>query len=378
MANENAKIGLTGEEVAHAADPEGNGFNIKELMKLMGDDRFDADAFAASPDMADFLEGMSAMGRGEDTPAAIEYWHNFGKGLHKELHDAEDPLNRWASYVPLAAKESDRKFPLIFLLHGAHNPILMTEGYGMIQVAAENECIVIVPQNENLDRLLELLDYAKEHYPVDLSRVYMCGYSFGGFMTARNAWLRPDIFAGVGWGGMLFSTEIEGHYMDDQYYPEFRLTDEMIGRMKELKMPMLLFMGENEMLCLEPLWRDQEHKAPDHNIPLDSADKHRAFNNFRLASGCPEEQFKKKEYYENHSDPVVRSIGAEFERTEVIEDRGRKYFIGDSVNEDGECLFRTVSAQGMNHSTTRMWAPMIWEHISRYARDPETGRLISL
>lgn len=46
---------------------------------------------------------------------------------------------------------------------------------------------------------------------------------------------------------------------------------------------------------------------------------------------------------------VENSIGAQFERTEVREYLGRKYFIGDSVKEDGACLFRTVACEKMAH-----------------------------
>lgn len=389
------KIGLSGEDMKGMLEQEEHGpqggpagrppmFDPKEMMKMMGDKRFDVEAYFASPDAKEHSEGMGAMMRGEMSPATEEYWKNCGKGMKKELHDAEDPLNKWAAYLPLAAVAemegggSGRKFPLIFNLHGAHNPILMTEGYGMTQLAAREECIVIAPENENEESVLALIDYAKKNYPLDESRIYLTGYSFGGCMTSRNGWKHPELFAGMGWGGMLFATQMPGHDLDGQWYPEYEVTEEMKQRMAELEMPILLFMGENEMLELLPLWRDQSEVGPDHVIPLMSKDKHEAFNNFRRAAGCGPIEFKDQAYYENHEDAVVRSIGAEFERTEIREDRGRKYFIGDSVKADGECLFRAVAAEKMHHSTTRMLPELIWEQISKYARDPETKKLIRL
>lgn len=394
MEEKEIKIGLSGEDMKNIVEseekehrgPQGGpppGFDPKMMMRMMGDARFDVDAYFNSPDAKEHTEGMAAMRRGEDTPATHEYWANFGKGMKKELHNAEDPLNKWASYLPLAAVDvmengGDRVFPLIFLLHGAHNPILMTEGYGMTQVAAREECIVIAPENENEESILALLEYAKEHWPVDASRVYLTGYSFGGCTTSRNGWKHPELFAGLGWGGMLFGTQMPGHELDGMWYPEYEVTEEDVKKMEALEMPVLLFMGENEMLELLPLWRNQSEVGQDHVIPLQSADKHQAFNNFRRAGGCAPVEFKEQEYYENHEDPVVRSIGADFEYTEIFVDRARKYFIGDSLNAKGENLFRTVAAEKMHHSATRMWAEFIWEHLSGYARDTETGKLIRL
>ena len=60
-----------------------------------------------------------------------------------------------------AESQPQRKFPLIFCLHGAHNPIKLTESYGVMQVAAREECIVIAPENENWENIQALLDYAR-------------------------------------------------------------------------------------------------------------------------------------------------------------------------------------------------------------------------
>ena len=356
-----------------------------KMLKAMGDKRFDVEAYLASEDGKDHAELMgTCMQKGEGTLEDMEYWRACGKGMKKELHgDPADVHTKWASYLPLAAvremeQSTGRKFPLIFNLHGAHNPILMTEAYGITQLAAREECIVIAPENENEEKILELLEYARTHYPLDESRVYCMGYSFGGFMTSRNAWRHPELFAGVGMGGMLFAGDVIEHTLDGQFYPAYHLTEEMVEHMKEVELPVLLFMGENEMLCLEPLWREPESEIQDGVIPLDGKDKKQAFQNWRRAAGCERKEFREKEYYEGHSDPVVKSIGAEFERTEVREQKGRKYFIGDSLKEDGECLFRTVSCEKMNHSVTSYFPELIWEHIGKYARDIKTGKLIRL
>ena len=130
------------------------------------------------------------------------------------------------------------------------------------------------------------------------------------------------------------------------------------------------------MLRLLPLWNEPTPEIRSGVIPLAAQDKQAAFNRWRRVAGCGETTFIKAGTVQENR--VVQSIGAVFERTEVREYNGRKYFIGDSLNLDGECLFRTVSCEGMVHWPTTVFAELVWEHIRRFARDPETGKLIRL
>lgn len=361
------KMGLTEEDIRHRDEGPG----IAGLLQAMGDSAADPQAIAQSEDGRLIEERMSVMGMGEYSLEGREYWAHYEKGLRKEVHG--EGLNKWASFIPLAAqREPDRKFPLIFCLHGAHNPIQLTESYGVMQVAAREECIVIAPENENWENIEKLLAYAKSHFPVDESRVYSIGYSFGGFMSSRNVLAHPELFAGVGMGGMLFAGKAPAHDLDGQWYEEYELTEEILEKAEKLGVPALLFMGENEMLRLLPLWKNPEGEVRDGVIPLQSEDKQQAFNNFRRAGQCGPTAFLKES---EDSEEVAKHIGAKFERTEIREYHGRQYFIGDSVKPDGECLFRTVACEKMVHWPTVMFAELVWEHIGKFARDPKTGKL---
>lgn len=366
--NSDMKIGLTGEDIRGRDE----GSDIIGLLQAMGDSGVDAAGIATSEDGRIISERMAVMAMPEGSLQDRDFWVNYEKGLRKEVHG--EGLEKWASYIPLTAdREDGRRFPLIFCLHGAHNPIHLTESYGVIQVAAREECIVIAPENENLDNILRLLDYAKRNWPVDESRVYSIGYSFGGFMSSRNVLARPDLFAGVGMGGMLFAGDVDAHELDGQHYTEFTLTREMLEKAQKLGMPALLFMGENEMLRLLPLWKEPDDDVRDGVIPLRSGDKQRAFNNWRKVGGCGPAEFLAAG---EEAGPVEISIGAKFEQTEVREYYGRKYFIGDSVKADGECLLRMVACEKMVHWPTSSFAELVWEHISRYTRDTKTGALL--
>lgn len=368
--NENEqKLGLTEEDIQHREEGPG----IGGLFMAMGDSEADGMAIAASEDGRLIGERMSVMGMPEGSEQGKEFWRE--KGLIKEVHG--EGLDKWASYLPVACEtEPDRKFPLIFCLHGAGNPIQLTESYGIIQVAAREQCIVIAPENENWENIEKLYDFAKENYPVDLSRVYSMGYSFGGFMTSRNVLAHPEIFAGAGMGGMLFATKVRAHDLNGQWYTEYELTEEMLARAEQLEVPAVIYMGENEMLRLLPFWKTPEGPdVRDGVIPLFPEDKQQAFNNFRRAAGCGPARFLTKK---DDGDPVEKAIGAKFDRTEVCDYYGRKYFIGDSLNQKGECLLRTIGVEKMVHWPTYVFGDLLWEHLKHFARDVETGELIRL
>lgn len=363
-----SKLGLTQDDVRRRDEGPG----IAGLLNAMGDT--DAGDVAASEDGRLIGERMGVMGMPEDSQISRDYWAGYEKGLIKTIHG--EGLDKWACYVPVAADSApERRFPLIFCLHGAHNPIQLTESYGIMQVASREECIVIAPENENWESIEALLEYARKNLPIDESRVYSIGYSFGGFMSSRNVLAHPEIFAGVGMGGMLFAGSCPAHELDGQWYAEYALTDEMLKNAERLGVPALIFMGENEMLRLLPLWKEPKGDVRDGVIPLSGNDKQRAFNNWRRAGGCPPTRFLTEG---EDGAPVEKSIGARFERTEIRSYHGRRYFIGDSVNAAGECLFRTVACEKMVHWPTVMFAELVWEHISKFARNTVTGELMRL
>lgn len=384
MAENEAKIGLSEEDVKGAMGEEnrpqgGPPPGPAGLFQAMGDENADAIAIAESEDGKLIGERMSLMRWPEDSEDSKNFWMSYEKGLIKEVHNIEDKLNKWASYVPLAAvKEPERKFPLIFCLHGAHNPIQLTESYGIVQIAAREECIVIAPENETEDNILALYEHVVANYPVDISRVYLMGYSFGGFMSSRNGLMRPELFAGLGWGGMFFALKAPAHDLDGQWYDAYDLTPEMVAKARELEMPIAVVMGENEMLHLLPLYDSPVEAGKDGVIPLYAEAKYQTLNNLRAIAGCDPVEAKEKAFYTENADPVVRSIGAEFEHTEVREYHGRKYFIGETVNANEESLLRIVGCEKMVHWPTVMYMELAWELISKYARDPETKKLIRL
>ena len=161
--------------------------------------------------------------RDDHSPEVIAYWAKLG--MVKEFHGEKDVMSwteygkdtgycydptpydapqnlakRWNSFVPVSAfkeENKDRKYPVVFVLHGGFNPISIIDGWGWVQEAAKREWIVIVPSIEIDSVIEEILKKACELYPIDPERVYACGFSYGGFMSNLLGNKRPDIFAAV-------------------------------------------------------------------------------------------------------------------------------------------------------------------------------------
>lgn len=190
--------------------------------------------------------GMVKEFHGESTPMS---WSEYEAktGYHWEEPDEGAPQNRfkrWNSFVPVSAfapENKGRKYPLVVMLHGGFNPISIVDGWGIPQEAAKREWIVIVPSIELDDVLDEILAEAKNLYPVDESRIYAAGFSYGGFMSNFLGNKRPDVYAAVAPCG----APISNGFVDKAIGPEPQTPFDGIPRAIEMNtyMPVINVMG---------------------------------------------------------------------------------------------------------------------------------------
>lgn len=184
----------------------------------------------------------------EKSPEVMAYWAK--RGMVKEYHGTEDTVdwndykekygywwnaekwqikqnetNLWVSYVPVSAfqeESKDRKYPVLFAMHGACNNIGLLEGWGFVAEAAKREWIVIVPALELKPFVLDILEQAKKLYPVDESRVYVAGFSYGGWASNRLGNECPDVFAACApCGAAMDNALCEGFEDDREPLPPF-------------------------------------------------------------------------------------------------------------------------------------------------------------
>ena len=205
----------------------------------------------------------------ERSPQVMAYWAK--RGMVKEFHGYDEPTDWddyeaktgyrrkaeehrviqnehriWTSFVPVSAfapANRQKKYPVVFALHGACNNIFLVEGWGFGQEAARREWIVIIPSLELDEFVLDILEQAKKLYPVDTERVYAAGFSYGGWASNRLGNQYPEVFAAVApCGTAMDNGFIEGFDDDREPLPPFDGVPRALA--KNICMPIINVYGE--------------------------------------------------------------------------------------------------------------------------------------
>ena len=103
-------------------------------------------------------------------------------------------------HVPIV--ENEVKQPLLLFLHGkslSGTDLKKVKHYGVLRAMEKGRkipAIVVAPQlasgSWNPDKVLELIEYLKLHYPIDTQRIYVCGMSLGAYGTLHFAGKYPE------------------------------------------------------------------------------------------------------------------------------------------------------------------------------------------
>lgn len=108
-------------------------------------------------------------------------------------------------YVPDAAADNpDQKCPLVLMTCASGGePREKVEAAGWLNQAKEAGLMVLVPDYKTTEtftqtgRIMDVVNYAIEHYPVDTTRVYATGFSNGGGAVVALANDYPGTFAAI-------------------------------------------------------------------------------------------------------------------------------------------------------------------------------------
>ncbi len=159
-----------------------------------------------------FTEGVQA-GYVQDRPIVDELGLKFNMINGKEAEGTGQ--SRWYEWVPNEVYDTikngtNETYPLIVVNHGnGDHPIYEAESNGWVQLAGEERVIVVAMQDIfKLGMPPESADtrYGKSNaefiknvickkYPVDMSRIYISGFSIGAFVTAETSSAAPELFA---------------------------------------------------------------------------------------------------------------------------------------------------------------------------------------
>lgn len=134
----------------------------------------------------------------------IAYACAVAQKLTSQVGTVPGSYNFWF-YSPADTAAVKSPKPLFIFLHGASlcgNNLDRVRRYGTldaIEKGRELNAYVIAPQNPGgawkPEKVIKLLDWAKENYSLDTARVYILGMSLGGYGTLDVAACYPDKFA---------------------------------------------------------------------------------------------------------------------------------------------------------------------------------------
>lgn len=124
-------------------------------------------------------------------------------------HREEKWIFPFVEYVP---ENSSKKLPLIIQLHGAGERGLGGDDLNKVDVpvlskllkGSDYECRIVMPQcppntfwAARVESIIRFIDIIKSEFDTDEDRVYLTGFSMGGFGTWYTAMARPDLFAAI-------------------------------------------------------------------------------------------------------------------------------------------------------------------------------------
>ncbi|MBQ9210478.1 MAG: prolyl oligopeptidase family serine peptidase [Clostridia bacterium] len=308
-------------------------------------------------------------------------------GLTKKLHHAEKLFEKWALYLPVsieAGAKAGRKYPLLFVNHGAHMPIYWEEQSGFLPIAGREEMIVIAAQNHNSDHLLQILEQVKAEYPVDESRIYCTGYSQGGYKTQMIAFHHPRLFAAIAPCGFTFSL------------PDWDLTEEDNRKDGNNKLPSIMICGQEEVLEFVPVHQDnlpgEEFYVPESTLkeadptipgiyealPTKATVKMDMLNKKLRSIGHREISYEECRATTESDNEVERLHGFPADRTDIFMLAGVRHFISSFDGDYEKDVFKVVSIEGLPHWPPATMAEIAWSYMKKYARNCETGEIIHL
>ena len=351
-------------------------------------------------------------------PEAMAYFE--GLGLRARLYDDGDYFTRWASYTPLEAftpEGEGKKYPMIVYDMYLPSDVAQFEfRMGLERLAGRDKFIIASFQNTNWDNVSKMIDYMVENGHADKERIYITGFSYGGYQ-ATAAYMRvPWKFAGCAPCG--------NDIWRDWDNWRFPYTEGEIETLRHLLVPFVQIVGQYEASNFAPLneWKPRSHDQP-RAVPQGEPDPknpryderfepcvppqrrgpdgriintpvsfmpHPGENddpslwelehlNRRLYTlGCAPRDIEKCLSYKNCPDDEFHHLmGFYADKEQIVKLYGLKHYIADMYNEQGLNTFRFIVWENGVHSIPVSMGELIWDFFRQFRRDSATGRIVN-
>lgn len=322
---------------------------------------FDMEAFINSPAGEGTIKLLEPIVLFEDEMGEdlLAYWRE--KGITKELINADDPENKYATYVPVDMDKSGKTYPLMVLMSGGSDPIFTVEGFGVVAYGAKAGYITVAIQTRDADTQIAIIDSLIEKYPIDTSRIYMTGNG-GGMMSSMNTLVRyPEYFAAAAPFGCGFMLTRSGN----RFLTDEELEDNFIN--SNIQLPIQVLDGTSARTSWHPIiWRaDADEQIYDYNLW------------FRINNIIAPELTRSNSMMQvvNSDKRVNNYTGLNFTTawTYYLE---TEYYFGEFYDVNDVPMFRIGIAKDISHWHSASYPGLIWDFCSMYSRDADTGAII--
>lgn len=283
--------------------------------------------------------------------------------------DGTDSL--WYEYIPEQSKDAQPgSVPVVILFHGNTNdPRTQYDTSGWAQIASEEGVILICPEwqghtyqgytydpmtddsNETPDSdVITMLKIIEEKYPqIDQSRIYISGLSAGSRNTTNAGLSDAKYFAaGAGHSGPFGASD---------------LNKEAVAANKDkYDMPIIFFTGDGDEYCKDAF------DTTELNAGLQVAQLYQELNDMEVTQ------------VEDIKDEDAYLYGVPWTKRYTIEPTAEniaKIDVGAIENAKGVEI-SMARIYGWGHWNYTPDAKLMWEFMSKYARDLETGETIRL
>ncbi len=310
-------------------------------------------------------------------PRFIAWWDRMG--LLYENHVLKN--RRWKSALPKEALEKpEEKLPLLIVMqevNHANEHLAVTETsyfFEYFRIAAQGACMLlsfVLEDADDNDLLVEILEEAKKEYPmIDWTRVYIAGHSHNGHYSLEFATRHPELITAVATFG------------DSPGLMNSGITPMGPERAKEAAkhdMPLICLGGMKEFGILYPMNQNGDGFRPGKKGALyNFEDRAKAYQLRLTVSNCPMKTAEEIAATRESGNRAIRTLGIPGDRGEVIWADGFELYIVDVMNNEGNFHLRFVGEENMPHNTTPMQQNLSWSFLRRFARDPETKKIIEL
>ncbi|HZK26638.1 MAG TPA: PHB depolymerase family esterase [Thermoclostridium sp.] len=349
--------------------------SLRELLNSSANRYYDSDKLVNSEFGDELVKIRKAFFLSEDqmSKEVVQYWAQ--RGLRKELVDGPEEWNKWAIFTPNSAlkeENKDRKYPLIFALHGGGagpgdgSTIFSTESEGYAELAAEHELILGVLDNHWDEGIMALYDYLVKNYPVDVSRVYLTGFSAGGNRATQTSLLHPELFAGILVGaGLPFS---------------FDYDESLVENAAKYRIPMIGIGGTHDKGNTIPFSTTNpiDNPLPEIVARLFGADNKMRWANafFKLNHIDYYSHEENLSHVSSSNDEVEQIIGIKVQHSKITYEMGQKHYWAEFTDKNGLCLVKYIYIDNLPHCVPPNMMNLGWEFLSKFSRDPISKELI--